>query len=364
MVPGTTTPIVPQVPGTTPVGPDGKPLKPVDSSDLSKGYVPPTPTDPTKDTSIIYVKDGTQIAVTKFVDVDGNGLEPSVVDTGDTGKAFTKDADVTAAINKILARGYEKVANVNAGEKDYPSTDAEKVFDADAKTNQEFTVTFKPIVKEVPVDPATPGTKPQPGQPVDPSNPDGPKWPSSVKDLKNSDTVKRTIKYVYEDGTPVIDPATGAQKVVEQTAEFTRTANVNLVTEDITYGDWTPAKELAPVASPTATDIPAVANYIASVATVPAVTIAAEADDITETVVYRQAKPVTITPTDSVPNDDPSTPVDPNNPIQPGKPLIQTIQMDQKWTKDLIDKLRDARSETVTRTITYKYSTETSELKS
>ena len=65
--------------------------------------------------------------MTKFVDVDGNGLEPSVVDTGDTGKAFTKDADVTAAINKILARGYEKVANVNAGEKDYPSTDAEKV---------------------------------------------------------------------------------------------------------------------------------------------------------------------------------------------------------------------------------------------
>jgi len=327
--PGTPTTTIPYVPGTTPVGPNGQPLTPKDPNDKTKGY----------------------------------NLEPSVVDTGDTGKPFTKDADVTAAINKILARGYEKVANVNAGEKDYPSTDAEKVFDADAKTNQEFTVTFKPIVKEVPVDPATPGTKPQPGQPVDPSNPDGPKWPSSVKDLKNSDTVKRTIKYVYEDGTPVIDPATGAQKVVEQTAEFTRTANVNLVTGDITYGDWTPAKELAPVASPTATDIPAVANYIASVATVPAVTIAAEADDITETVVYRQAKPVTITPTDSVPNDDPSTPVDPNNPIQPGKPIDPNNPDGPKWTKDLIDKLRDARSETVTRTITYKYSTETSELK-
>ena len=361
--PGTPTTTIPYVPGTTPVGPNGQPLTPKDPNDKTKGYNPPTPTNPTEDTTIVYTKDGSQVAVTKFVDTTGKGLEPSVVDTGDTGKPFTKDADVTAAINKILARGYEKVANVNANEKDYPSTDAEKVFDADAKTNQEFTVTFKPIVKEVPVDPATPGTKPQPGQPVDPSNPDGPKWPSSVKDLKNSDTVKRTIKYVYEDGTPVIDPATGAQKVVEQTAEFTRTANVNLVTGDITYGDWTPAKELAPVASPTATDIPAVANYIASVATVPAVTIAAEADDITETVVYRQAKPVTITPTDSVPNDDPSTPVDPNNPIQPGKPIDPNNPDGPKWTKDLIDKLRDARSETVTRTITYKYSTETSELK-
>ena len=360
--PGTPTTTIPYVPGTTPVGPDGQPLKPKVEGDPKQGYVPPAPTTPTGDTTITYVKDGTQIAVTKFVDVDGKGLEPSVVDTGDTGKAFTKDADVTAAINKILARGYEKVANVNAGEKDYPSTDAEKVFDADAKTNQEFTVTFKPIVKEVPVDPATPGTKPQPGQPVDPSNPTGPKWPNSVKDLKNSDTVKRTIKYVYEDGTPVIDPATGAQKVVEQTAEFTRPANVNLVTGDITYGDWTPAKELAAVASPTATDIPAVANYIVSTATVPAVTVAAEADDITETVVYRQAKPVTITPDAKVPDpEDPNTPAD--NPIQPNKPIDPNNPEGPKWTKDLIDKLRAAREETVTRTITYKYSTETSELK-
>ena len=357
---GPTTPVIPEVPGYTPYGPNGKPLE----KDPNGGYkVPDLPTDPTQDTPIVYVKNGSQLAVTKFVDVNGNGLAASVVDSGDEGTNFTKDGDVTATINAILARGYEKVANVNATEKEYPTEAADKVFDKDASTDQEFTVTFKPIVKEVPVDPATPGTKPQPGQPVDPSNPDGPKWPSSVKDLKNSDTVKRTIKYVYEDGTPVIDPATGAQKVVEQTAEFTRTANVNLVTGDITYGDWTPAKELAPVASPTATDIPAVANYIASVATVPAVTIAAEADDITETVVYRQAKPVTITPTDSVPNDDPSTPVDPNNPIQPGKPIDPNNPDGPKWTKDLIDKLRDARSETVTRTITYKYSTETSELK-
>lgn len=29
------------------------------------------------------------------------------------------------------------------------STDAEKVFDADASTNQEYTVTFKPIVKDI-----------------------------------------------------------------------------------------------------------------------------------------------------------------------------------------------------------------------
>ena len=342
--PGEPTTTIPVIPGTTPVGPNGRPLE----KDPNGGYkVPPIPTDPTENTTITYVKDGSQVAVTKFVDTTGKGLEPSVVDTGDTGKTFTKDADVTATINKILARGYEKVANVNANEKDYPSTAEEKVFDADASTNQEFTVTFKPIIKDVPTDPNS--EKPTPGQPVVPGDNNGPKWPESVKNLKTTDTVKRTIKYVYEDGKPVIDPATGTQKVVEQTVEFTRPAKVNLATGDITYGDWTPAKELAAVPSPTATDIPALANHIVSTETVPAVTVAAEADDITETVIYRKVKPITVQPNDPIPTKD--TPIDKDNPNGP------------KWTEELIKKLEDARKEEVTRTISYTYSTDEKELK-
>ena len=342
--PGEPTTTIPVIPGTTPVGPNGKPLE----KDPNGGYkVPPIPTDPTENTTITYVKDGSQVAVTKFVDTTGKGLEPSVVDTGDTGKAFTKDADVTATINKILARGYEKVANVNASEKDYPSTAAEKVFDADASTNQEYTVTFKPIIKDVPTDPNS--EKPTPGQPVVPGDNNGPKWPESVKDLKTTDTVKRTIKYVYEDGTPVIDPTTNKQKVVEQTVEFTRPAKVNLATGDITYGDWTPEKELAAVASPTATDIPELANHIVSRETVPAVTVAAEAEDITETVIYRKVKPITVQPNDPTPTKD--TPIDKDNPNGP------------KWTEELIKKLEDVRKEEVTRTISYTYSTDEKELK-
>ena len=343
----TTTTTIPYVPGTTPVGPNGQPLTPKNPNNKEEGYLPPAPTTPTGDTTITYVKDGTQIAVTKFVDTTGKGLEPSVVDTGDTGKAFTKDADVTATINKILARGYEKVANVNASEKDYPSTAAEKVFDADVETNQEYTVTFKPIIKDVPTDPNS--EKPTPGQPVVPGDNNGPKWPESVKNLKTTDTVKRTIKYVYEDGKPVIDPATGAQKVVEQTVKFTRPAQVNLATGDITYGAWTPAKELAAVASPTAMDIPELANHIVSRETVPAVTVVAEAEDITETVIYRKVKPITVQPNDPTPTKD--TPIDKDNPNGP------------KWTEELIKKLEDARKEEVTRTISYTYSTDEKELK-
>ena len=336
--PGTPTTTIPYVPGTTPVGPDGQPLTPKDPNDKTKGYEPPAPTTPTGDTTIVYTKDGSQVAVTKFVDTTGKGLEPSVVDTGDTGKAFTKDAEVTAAINKILARGYEKVANVNAGEKDYPSTDAEKVFDADASTNQEYTVTFKPIVKDIPTDPTTPGyVKPEPGQPVVPGDNNGPKWPESVKDLKTTESVTRTIKYVYDDGTPVEDGKLGTDVVAKkvQTLEFTRTAKVNLVTGEIEYGAWTPKTTdgFEAVTTPTIDGYTSALVSNPTVSDVPAKTVTADASDYEEVVVYK-IKQITINPKD--PNFDPNTPVDPSNP-------------DGLKYKDL--KL----AEEVKRTITYTY---------
>ena len=336
--PGTPTTTIPYVPGTTPVGPDGQPLTPKNPANKEEGYLPPAPTTPTGDTTILYVKDGSQIAVTKFVDTTGKGLEPSVVDSGDTGKAFTKDADVTAAINKILARGYEKVANVNAGEKDYPSTDAEKVFDADASTNQEYTVTFKPIVKDIPTDPTTPGyVKPEPGQPVDPTKPDGPKWPESVKDLKTTESVTRTIKYVYEDATPVEDGKLGTDVVAKkvQTLEFTRTAKVNLVSGDIEYGAWTPktTDEFEAVTTPTIDGYTSALVSNPTVSDVPAKTVTADAADYEEVVVYK-TKQITIDPND--PNFDPEKPVDPKNPNGP--------------------KYKDLKlAEEVKRTITYTY---------
>ena len=336
--PGTPTTTIPYVPGTTPVGPDGQPLKPKVPGDPKQGYEPPAPTTPTGDTTIVYTKDGSQVAVTKFVDTTGKGLEPSVVDTGDTGKPFTKDADVTAAINKILARGYEKVANVNAGEKDYPSTDAEKVFDADASTNQEYTVTFKPIVKDIPTDPTTPGyVKPEPGQPVDPTKPDGPKWPDSVKDLKTTDSVTRTIKYIYDDGIPVPDNKLGTDVVGKkvQTLEFTRTAKVNLVTGEVEYGTWTPktTADFESVPTPTIDGYTSALVSNPTTSDVPAKTVTADAADFEEVVVYK-TKQITIDPND--PNFDPEKPVDPSNPNGP--------------------KYKDLKlAEEVKRTITYTY---------
>ena len=309
--------------------------------------------DPKEYTVTVTYSPGDQKAIVNFVEVDANdsnqvitpGLADPVTITGKSGAAFptTASASVQAKIDELVKKGYELVPNGNG----FVSTDS---FDTNAAVDQTYTVKLR--AKEAPVVP-TDNVTPQPGQPVDPNNPTGPKWPESVKNLVNKDTVKRTIKYVYEDGTPVIDPATGAQKVVEQTAEFTRTANVNLVTGDITYGAWTPAEgtDLVAVTSPTSTDIPAVAKYVPSTATVPVVKVQAGQDDITETVVYRKATPVTVQPNDPTPTKD--QPIDPNN-TDPNAP---------KWTEELLKKLEDARKEEVTRTITYKYSTETSELK-
>ena len=291
VVPGTTTPIVPQIPGTTPVGPDGKPLKPVDPNDLTKGYIPPTPTDPTKDTSIIYVKDGSQVAVTHFIEVNSEtdktekgGVAKSVVDTGDTGKPFTKSADVTATINELKAKGYTVVEN------NYP-TDGK--FDADAKTNQEYKVLV--AVKPINVTPNDP--TPEPGKPIDPNNPNGPKWtPELIKELEDGrkEEVKRTINYVYADGKKAADTK-------EETKKFTRSATINPVTGKITFGDWSPAQTFEAVTSPE------IKNYTPNKVTVPASEVTATAEDINETVVYT-TKPITL---------DPSKPADPNKPVDP-----------------------------------------------
>ncbi|MDB6186026.1 MucBP domain-containing protein, partial [Gemella haemolysans] len=54
--PGTDKPVLPYVPGHTPVDGNGQPLKPVDPQDPTKGYiVPDIPANPGQDTPINYV---------------------------------------------------------------------------------------------------------------------------------------------------------------------------------------------------------------------------------------------------------------------------------------------------------------------
>ncbi|EOB20778.1 hypothetical protein D064_09274 [Streptococcus mitis 11/5] len=295
--PGNDKPVLPYVPGMTPKDKDGNPLKPVDPNDPTKGYeVPNVPTNPGEDTPINYVKD-TQKAKTTFVDEKGNPIPgvDAITEEGDSDTPLTKEADVKAKIKELENKGYELVSNT------YPEGGK---FDKDKDTDQEFKVTLKERV--VPVTPDQPKT---PGAPVDPNNPDGPKYPAGLEEKDLNKTVIRTITYVYEDGTPVLNED-GTPKVVTQEAKFTREAKVNLVTGEVTYGDWTPAQDLAEVKSPV------VKGYLADKVTVPTTKVTADSKDTKEVVTYK--------PLGSwIPNipGQPTNPIKyPNDPADPTKP--------------------------------------------
>ena len=298
--PGNDKPVLPYVPGMTPKDGNGQPLKPVDPNDPTKGYIiPDIPNDPTQSTPINYEKD-TQKAKTTFVDEKGNPI-PGVADIteqGDSDAPLTKEAEVKAKIKELENKGYELVSNT------YPEGGK---FDKDKDTDQEFKVTLK--AKEVTVTPDQPKT---PGTPVDPNNPEGPKYPAGLEEKDLNKTVTRTITYVYADGTPVLNED-GTPKTVTQEAKFTREAKVNLVTGEVTYGDWSEAKDLAEVKSPV------VKGFLADKATVPTVNVTADSKDTTEVVTY---KPIG----SWIPNipGQPTNPIkypnDPKDPTTPGQP--------------------------------------------
>ena len=241
-----------------------------------------------------------QKAKTTFVDEKGNPIPgvAEITEQGGSETPLTKEAEVKAKIKELENKGYELVSNT------YPEGGK---FDKDKDTDQEFKVTLK--AKEVTVTPDQPKT---PGTPVDPNNPDGPKYPAGLEEKDLNKTVTRTITYVYADGTPVLNED-GTPKTVTQEAKFTREAKVNLVTGDVTYGDWTPAQDLAEVKSPV------VKGFLADKATVPTTKVTADSKDTTEVVTY---KPIG----SWIPNipGQPTNPIkypnDPQDPTKPGQP--------------------------------------------
>ena len=238
-----------------------------------------------------------QKAKTTFVDEKGNAIPgvAEITEQGGSETPLTKEAEVKAKIKELENKGYELVSNT------YPEGGK---FDTDKDTDQEFKVTLKE--KEVTVDPKNPKSE---GTPVDPNKPNGPKYPAGLEEKDLNKTVTRTITYLYADGTPVLNED-GTPKTVTQEAKFTREAKVNLVTGGVTYGDWTPAQDLAEVKSPV------VKGYLADKATVPATKVTADSENTTEVVKY---KPIG----SWIPNipGQPTSPIKyPNNPDDPTKP--------------------------------------------
>ncbi|HFU3730463.1 TPA: MucBP domain-containing protein, partial [Streptococcus suis] len=214
-------------------------------------------------------------------------LEDSGTLTGNPGTDITYSTEAT--INKYKKLGYELVS-------DNFTADAGQNYDYDTAVKQEFLVVIKPRVVDVPKGAV-------PGDPVDPTDPNSPVWPDTVQNLETTQEVTRTVEYKYEDGTPVRvdaagnilpkDSTEGTPLVNTETVTFTRPAQVNLVTGEVTYGDW--------VADTTDTlsgnEIPAIKDYTATHTTLEGVdapmtetvipkTVAATDADINEVVYY------------------------------------------------------------------------------
>ncbi|HFU4123153.1 TPA: MucBP domain-containing protein, partial [Streptococcus suis] len=214
-------------------------------------------------------------------------LEDSGTLTGNPGTDITYSTEDT--INKYKKLGYELVS-------DNFTTDAGQDYDYDTTVKQEFLVVIKPRVVDVPKTVV-------PGDPVDPTDPNSPVWPATVENLETTQEVTRTVEYKYEDGTPVRvdasgnilpkDSTEGTPLVKTETVTFTRPAQVNLVTGEVTYGDW--AADTTDTLS--GNQIPAITDYTATRTTLEGVdapmsetvipkTVAATDADINEVVYY------------------------------------------------------------------------------
>ncbi|MGV9052736.1 mucin-binding protein [Lactococcus lactis] len=208
-------PVIAFIPGYKPEDHMGTPLVPVDPDDRTKGYIPPTPSDIGKDTTITYTADQQKGSVSYVDDTTGKTLKTDSI-SGTTGSKSSYSTSGNIADYK--KHGYELVTD------GYP---ADLTFDNDDKTDQNFTVHLKHRL--TPVNPTDPQT---PGAPIHPDEPDGPKWPTRTNYDK---TVNETVRYVDQHGHVVAKPHTDS-------VNFTRTVVVDNVTgEVITSGAGTTA---------------------------------------------------------------------------------------------------------------------------
>ena len=236
--------------------------------------------------------------VVKYVDADGNEIKDAENVVTDavvkTTKTYaTKSGDVVLSTRDEVTENH---VNYNAAENkvDTVTKDGNKyvfrgVYEVSDKYNNVLEETGK--VKEgtttvvyqydyvIPVDPTKPNEgentppKPEDKIPNDPQN-------RSYKDLGLLTEVKRNITYVYENG-----PKAGqeASAPVNQNARFTRTAEINSRTGEVTYtSDWTPEQTLAEVVSPK------IDKYVVDKEKVAELPVTHESEDSSEIVKYRE----------------------------------------------------------------------------
>ena len=259
--------VIPQYEGYTPkingvpVGPDG--------------FIP---TDPGKDTIVVYTADDQKANVKYIDDTTGKTLKTTPL----SGKTNAKSGYTTANdIQTYKDLGYVLVSDSTNG--------AEIVFDNDDKNDQTFEVHLKhDTVTVTPDKPGKPGTPINPGQ-------GSASYPDGTDKAGLTDTVNRTITYVMSDGSKAPD-------AVKDTLSYTAKKTIDKVTGAVIKTDWSENQNFKDVESPV------VKGYTADKKSVGGETVTPDNPNRSYTVVY--------TPNGSV------VPVDPNgNPI-PNTPSV------------------------------------------
>ena len=243
-------------------------------------------------------KDKKGSVVVKYVDGQGNeiGEAVTVKDNVIVEKATTKIyADREETTYTATNEEYSTVENrkevIEVNGKKYKYSGVYEVSDKFNNTTEEtgkVKVGTTTVVYQydylIPVDPTKPNEgEENPPKPEDkiPNDPKG----RTYKDLGLLTEVKRNITYVYENG-----PKAGqeASAPVNQTARFTRTAEINSRTGEVVYTtNWTPEQKLSEVESPIIKD------YTVDKAKVDELTVTHESKDSEVVVKYSQVSSVT-----------------------------------------------------------------------
>lgn len=246
---------IPKVPGFTPTI-NGKTV--TNYTFNPADYV----SDLSQDITVVYEADWQQAQVNFYDETAGQQIDGThEIQNGKTGETISFTKDPNEIVKELEKQGYvfdKDNANNNVFA-------AGTTYDKNSEVHQYFKYYFTHATTIVtPDNPKTPAD-------VLPDNP-GKNYPSGVAKDDLNKTVTRTINITTPDGKT---------QTVTQKAEFTRSATVDEVTGEVTYGPWSKNVVLESV------DVPNIPGYEPS-ASVPEIMVTPNDQDMTINITYKK----------------------------------------------------------------------------
>ena len=212
--------------------------------------------------TVVYVGDPQEAQAIFYDETTGKEISNTrEIVNGKTDEAISFTKDPNEVVKELEKQGY-------VFDKDNANNNvfvAGTTYDKNSEVHQYFKYYFTHATTIVtPDNPKTPAD-------VLPDNP-GKNYPSGVAKDDLNKTVTRTINITTPDGKT---------QTITQKAEFTRSATVDEVTDEVTYGPWSKNVVLESV------DVPNIPGYVPS-ASVPEITVTPNDQDMTINITYKK----------------------------------------------------------------------------